>query len=416
MPSAFLAPFLGTLRPPEQHYKTSYRPLRCSYDIDVAVVGAGVGGIATARALGRIGREVTIFERDSQDDSSSVGFALGLWTNAWRALDELEVDTSKLRGENMRNFDFQVVSAENGALIGKTRAPNTTEFRYVERNELVAALREGVSNIRYSSPVKCVSSSKVVLENGEEIRARIVVSADGIQSVGRKSIGLSNIPRTSSYRAWRGSCSVEEIPGLEPGQVLQIWGKGERLGATFVREGLLHWFYTGIGKADEDTGESELAYVRRRLASWGCKIGANIAELPQLAFSVTKCGDRLMWNPSLNTDIGCLTLLGDAAHLSTPNLGQGAAASMEDAVELAYRISKSSRGDEAAALRAYERARWLRNLNIGVKSYLAGELIHLDSPLLVWGRDNLVAPVALSPFQLLSTTHWRPPSLHLMQK
>lgn len=352
---------------------------RCSVaaDADVVVVGDGVGGLAAARALKRVGREVVVLEREQQD--ASTGQAVGLWTNAWRALEALQVDMTELRG-NIRNTTAQIVRASDGRRLAKFDIPQTTEFRYVEREQLVRALRHGLDDVRYGTAVDNVAvndghsgTSKVVIDDGGEvIRARLVIGADGIRSVVRESLGLSNTVRNASYHAWRGSAVVkpDEMAMLSNGEILQAWGVSERVGMTRVRDDLLHWFYTETKLDDDKFGSDaeELEYVRQRVKLWGCDAVREAVSLPQRAFTLTRCGDRLMLPVVYGK--GGVTLVGDAAHLSTPNLGQGAALALEDAVELAYRLSVGV--DDAGALRAYERARWARNLSVGLRSGAAG--------------------------------------------
>ena len=390
---------------------------RCAVvDADVVVVGGGVGGLATARALKRIGRDVTVLEREQEDRPA--GQAIGLWTNAWRALEALQVDMSELRS-NIRNTSAEIVRASDGRRLGRVDIPKTTEFRYVEREQLLNALRAGLTNVKYGVAVENVVvneqggfSNVVINGNRDIVRARLVIGADGIRSIVREKLGLENTVRNASYRAWRGSATVKpgDLKTLEQGQILQVWGIGERIGVTRVRDDLVHWFYTGVKREDNGkfgSDEEELKYVKRRVNSWGCEVASEVASLPQRAFTVTRCGDRLMW--PLVFGKGPVTLVGDAAHLSTPNLGQGAALALEDAVEIAY--SLRLRSDDSDALRAYERARWARNLSIGLRSAGAGLVAHLSTPPLVEFRDSLVVPVVMSQRVLLGSTYWQAPQL-----
>ncbi len=395
---------------PRRGRGTRWRCWRCAADADVVVVGGGVGGLAAARALRRARRAVTVLERDGAD--APAGQAVGLWTNAWRALEALAVDAAELRA-NIRNTSARIVRASDGVQLARVDIPATTEFRYVEREQLVRALRDDAIPVHYGVPVESVvvknGVALVSIAGGEVVRARMVIGADGIRSVVRAGLGLDNTVRNTPYRAWRGSAeaSAGQVQGLGKGQILQAWGVGERVGVTRVRDDLIHWFYTGVKDGEFGSDEEELEFVRRRVRGWGCVEAVEVTSLPQRAFTVTRCGDRLMWTPQFGR--GPLTLVGDAAHLSTPNLGQGAALALEDAVEIAHQLRMAT--DDAKALRAYERARWARNLSIGVRSAAAGVVAHLSVPPLVAVRDSVVVPIVLSEKVLLSGTDWKAPSL-----
>ena len=83
------------------------------------------------------------------------------------------------------------------------------------------------------------------------------------------------------------------------------------------------------------------------------------------------------------------TLLGDAAHAATPNLGQGACQALEDAVVLAHCLRAEQPVD--AALRAYERLRIPRTAAIVNNSRRTGRILQLDQPALEWLRNSVSA-------------------------
>ena len=120
--------------------------------------------------------------------------------------------------------------------------------------------------------------------------------------------------------------------------------------------------------------EAPLEDLRRRFADWHDPIPAVLDATDESTLSRTFGYDR---RPSKRWGAGRITLVGDAAHPMTPNLGQGAAQALEDAVVLGRELTGG--GDAEAALRRYERRR-LRRANAIVKqSFQAGRLAQLSS-------------------------------------
>lgn len=420
---------LQTHSPPTIRRTVKRRPASCNAtkaDVDVAIIGGGVGGLAAALSLRQAGRSATVFERSAADDSQ--GQAVGLWTNAWRALSSLGAPLDVLRA-SYANTEAQIFRTD-GTLVRRipicqfNGAP--AEFRYVLRGDLLEALQAPL-------PPGCVQKGTTVMDvravgdifeitvaSGQRFRARAVVGADGVRSVVREVLlGLPIPARYAGYRAYRGSSLAppQIAEAIRPRRVLQVWGVGERFGATLLDDERIHWFYTLAEDAatvagDARTPDEQLAFVRDVVAKWKIALPGQIARLPEQEFAVTRCGDRFMPTPTWGK--GACTLLGDAAHLSTPNLGQGAALALEDAVELGFQVSKVGGKDASAeeigrAMRMFERRRWARNLEVGIRSAGVGVLVHLDNAALVWARNNVLAPVLMNEKVMLGTTGWSPP-------
>jgi 2-polyprenyl-6-methoxyphenol hydroxylase-like FAD-dependent oxidoreductase len=154
------------------------------------------------------------------------------------------------------------------------------------------------------------------------------------------------------------------------GRMTETWGRGVRFGLVPIGGGCLYWFVS------ESRGEPEAGLVRGRkeqlarlVEGWHEPIGAAIASTPEEAIS----GTGVYWRkPARIWGRGRITLLGDAAHPMTPDLSQGAAQALEDAVVLAAALRDAA--DPVAGLRAYESARRKRAARIVKRSRSAGNL------------------------------------------
>src|SRR5262249_44865501 len=123
------------------------------------------------------------------------------------------------------------------------------------------------------------------------------------------------------------------------------------------------------------------ARKRRALATfgaWAAPVPAVIEATPEDALLVNDIVDR---PPRKTWGFGRMTLLGDAAHPTTPNLGQGACQALEDAVALATALRNSGVG--AAGLRRYENERRRRTAMITRQSWRLGNILQLENQLLI---------------------------------
>lgn len=216
--------------------------------------------------------------------------------------------------------------------------------------------------------------------------------------------------------------SPEGYLTYEKGMVNQIWGAGVRLGTFRMSDTELYWFVTYNAPqppldAAADEGAALLARARAAVAGWDPKWGADaiINSTPPEAVLRTSIGDRL---PRALGDWGKgrVTLVGDAAHPMTPNLGQGGAAAMEDALVLGARLAAALQEKAAerellpTALRAYEKERGPRVAYLTVKSGIFGFLLQLPWAPVTFVRDNLALPIVFKPKSFLSHTKFEAPA------
>jgi len=184
--------------------------------------------------------------------------------------------------------------------------------------------------------------------DGGEERGDLLVGADGLSSVLRRAI--AEVPtRYAGYTAWRGVCSVP----VEPGRLTESWGVGERFGLVDIGRGRTYWFATkNAPESESDEPEGRKAEVVRRFSGWHEPIAAVVAATEEIAIlrnDVYYLGPLPRWSK------GRVVLVGDAAHATTPGVGQGAAQAIEDAVVLADLLARS--GDIPAAFADYETVR-----------------------------------------------------------
>ncbi len=341
----------------------------------VVIVGAGIGGLAAAVALHRIGVEALVLER--APSIREVGAGLSLWSNAVNALRQLGLDTNVIASASVversviRTTQGQFISrAELGELSRMAGAPCICIHRGVLQKILLDTLSP--RSVRTGARCMGFDGSTAILENSDRIPADMLVGADGISSVVRDGLHGMEAPRYAGYTAWRGIC---EDSGLLPERsALLVMGGGSQFGAFPCGPGRLYWFLTK--NAPQGTTQSKTGVVAV-CRDWASPVPEIVAGTPEEAILQNDIIDRppLQW-----WGRGTVTLLGDAAHPTTPNLGQGACQALEDAVILADCLRRTRPVEQA--LREYERLRLPRTTAVVRKSWQTGKVIQLDSPAL----------------------------------
>jgi 2-polyprenyl-6-methoxyphenol hydroxylase-like FAD-dependent oxidoreductase len=355
------------------------------------VVGGGIGGLTAALALGRAGVEVAVFER--APELREIGAGISLWANATRALKGLGV-YEEVRAAGAAEIGGELRSW-HGEMISKIPAEDLKE-RFGEAN--LAVHRADLQGALFSSlPSGTVrlgaeftgfeQDEEGVLArfaDGSEERGDLLVGADGIHSSVRAQLFGQSEPRYAGYTAWRGIAGAGD-GSLPEGVGLNLWGRGSEFGLVGIGRGRFYWFAT----KNAPEGEAEGAAGRKRevldlLAGSYEPATAAVAATAEPEILRNDIYDR---EPIGRWGVGRATLLGDAAHPMTPNLGQGACQAIEDAVVLARCLG---RGDGIpGSLRLYEERRVRRTTTVVRRSRLVGRVTQFENPLLCRLRDAL---------------------------
>lgn len=339
------------------------------------IIGGGIAGLASALALTRGGWQVEVLER--APDFTEVGAGLSLWPNALRALDALGVG-EPVRGRAVLEGQVGIRDAAGRWLSRADTAELQRRYgltAMIHRADLLAVLRAAVpaEALRPGTTVSAVRPDGTVVHLGGESRADLVVGADGMHSVTRRSVWPdAPAPRYAGYTAWR-----VVTPPVPVAEASESWGRGERFGYAPLTDGRIYCFATA--NAPAGASEGGLAGLRRRFAGWHDPIPA----LLDAADPGAVLHHDLYELPPLKTyTSGSVVLAGDAAHAMTPNLGQGACQALEDAVVLGTVMAS---GD---GLEAYDQKRRPRTQMITRRSRRIGAAAQWASPAAVNLRNT----------------------------
>ncbi|MEV0697893.1 FAD-dependent monooxygenase [Saccharopolyspora sp. NPDC050389] len=350
------------------------------------VAGGGIGGLAAAVALDRIGWQVEVLERAAE--FTGVGAGLAMLPNALRALDGLGLGEEVRRRAldqapvGIKDVTGRWLSRNDGAELRRRYG----QWVMLHRADLLEVLRAAVpaEALRPGVTVREVRRDGTVVHSDGTAVADLVVGADGIGSTTRRSIwGPRPAPRYAGYSTWRMIVATGPV-----GEAAETWGRGERFGYSPLPDGRIYCY--AMVNAPQGNGGG-LAELRERFRGWHDPIPALLAAAQETDVLHHDTYEL----PDLDTYVaGKVALVGDAAHAMTPNLGQGACQALEDAVVLASAVD----GAGPAGLAEYDRLRRPRAQMIVRRSRRIGELAHWSSPVPVAARNAAMRLMPRSSF------------------
>ncbi|WP_299674907.1 NAD(P)/FAD-dependent oxidoreductase [uncultured Roseobacter sp.] len=301
------------------------------------VVGGGVGGLACATALARRGVTVTLYER--APEIREVGAGLQVSPNGLAVLRALGLEEALLHRGAVTARAVVLFDYKAGAQVARLDLTRLRDQRYlfVHRHDLVSVLaqaaREAGVVLELGQEVASIRPGDVpelTLASGEEMRAELIVCADGIHSVGRPVIAAGSEARFTGQVAWRATVPAQQA--VPEAQVAM--GPGRHVVSYPLRDGRLMNLVAVQERdawAEEGwTHEDDPAALQAAFADFGGPVAGLLQQVEQVSLwglfrhPVADCWMR-----------GNVALLGDAAHPTLPFLAQGANLALEDAWVLA---------------------------------------------------------------------------------
>jgi 2-polyprenyl-6-methoxyphenol hydroxylase-like FAD-dependent oxidoreductase len=360
----------------------------------ILVIGAGISGLATAVALQRRGKDVTVIE-ERADASSGAG--ISIWPNALAALDEIGL------GDAVRAAGGRVTA-------GAMRWHDGSWLRHPSPQRLVKALGEPLVVIQRSALTKVLADAladgilhtglsarelvttadgvRVTLSDASTRDASAVIGADGTRSVVARHLNGRLNDHYVGYTAWRGVADCT----IDPDVAGEVLGPGIEFGHVPLGPDRTYWFATERSPEGNTSPQGEHAYLQDRFASWADPIPAVLAATAPDDVLRNDLYDR---DQARQWSRGPVVVLGDAAHPMRPHLGQGGCQGLEDAAVLARFVD----GDDnlAAAFARFAAFRRPRVRALVRESKLIGQIVNMRPGLLsgVASRASVLAPEAL---------------------
>ncbi|WP_084964536.1 FAD-dependent oxidoreductase [Thermoactinospora rubra] len=326
--------------------------------MEIIVIGAGVGGLAVARVLLAAGHRVRVFEQAPARRTG--GKALLVWSNGNAVLNDLGVSLDGV-GSRIDRIDALTSDGRLRTSMNIAHAAGRYGFetKAIPRRHLLERLADGLQDgiVRYGMACRSLSQDDrgvtVTFDDGSAARGDLLVGADGHHSVVRRHLWGDGAVQPTTFGTWQGLSPID-IGITDTTRHLMITGREGACGLMPAGDGLLQWWFDVRWSPADPRPAAPLAELRRRFGHWASPVPEVLAAATEddlEFFGHHWVRVRQAWGR------GRVTLVGDAAHIMPPTLGQGANQTLEDAWVLGRELATGD-GDPAARLRANEKARY----------------------------------------------------------
>lgn len=360
-------------------------------NLTFTILGAGIAGLSTAIALKKVGIQARVFE--AAPAFKPLGAGLLLAANAVQAYRKIGISEKIIaRGRALPLFE---ILDNRGCPISQIDA-TAIQQKYgvhnfaIHRADLHEVLLEQLAADQVQYGKRAIASlpgpngtQEVRFADGSSHSTDFLIVADGIHSAIRQQLLPGAAERYAGYTCWR---AVVDAGNIDQTSATETWGTAGRFGIVPLTDNRIYWF------ACINAQENNPALRDYRVADLQ-RIFGNFHDPIPAILAQTHDAD-LLWNdivdlkPIPRFAFGNILLLGDAAHATTPNMGQGACQAIEDAAVLADELKKQT-ADPAAAFRAFEQRRLKRTHFIVKNSWTLGRMAQWQNPLLAALRNGL---------------------------
>jgi 6-hydroxynicotinate 3-monooxygenase len=339
----------------------------------IAIVGAGMGGLAAAAALRRIGIEVAVYEQATQFARIGAGIQIGC--NAMKVLRKLGLEP-RLRAQSFyprswNNRDWRSGEIMFDMIFGESaEAKFGAPYLLAHRGDLHGALAGIV-------PPECIRLShrlvgldqvpdgvRLSFANGERVTADAVIGADGVHSSVREILFGATPVNFTGRIAYRTTYPAALLDGYKIEDCTKWWGEDRHIVIYYVKPDRSEVYFVTSQpepefKIESWSAKGDIKALRAAFKGFNPEVEKVLAACPDVHKWAIVDRDALPRWADRN-----VTLLGDACHPMTPYMAQGAAMAIEDAAVLSRCLEGCERESVAQAFRRFEATRRQRTSRV----------------------------------------------------
>jgi 2-polyprenyl-6-methoxyphenol hydroxylase-like FAD-dependent oxidoreductase len=365
--------------------------------VKALIVGAGLGGLSAGIALRQTGADVSMFERAGSAEAIQVGIGMVLWSNGMRALGRLGVaDDVTGVGALLESLDLYAASGKLlnrwnvGEINRATGAPSLALSRadlhriLTDAYQAQSAITFGAEAVDFNEDADGVA---IEFADGRTERGEVLVGADGNMSGIRRRVagkGAPGFPPYAGYTIWHSIVPFGADAVAERVFFL-LFGRGGRFAYYRLDDERVYW--SGIAFVPAG-GETDVR--KQEVLDFFHGYAPPVTELIEATDESRIHRHDIYGGETLDTwGTGRVTLLGDAAHPMTTNLGQGAGMAIEDGVVLALCLGENP--DPVAGLREYESRRMSRTATMMELANRLNSNAALEGRVRTWVRNQMIS-------------------------
>src|SRR5579862_142857 len=346
-------------------------------ELSIAIIGAGMGGLATAAALRRVGINATVYEQAPQFTRLGAGIQIGC--NAMHVLRVLGLEPA-LRAEafyprSWNNKDWRTGEVKFDMIFGKSAEEKFgAPYLLAHRGDLHAALASIV-------PAECIqldhkligldetaTGVRITFANGNSAEADAVIGADGVHSVVKAMLFGESEPNFTGRIAYRTTFPASRLNGFPIDDFTKWWGEDRHIVIYFVKPDRSEvYFVTSVPepafRIESWSTKGDVKKLRQEFEGFHSQVKQVLGACPSVhKWALVDHDPLARW-----TDRN-VTLLGDACHPMTPYMAQGAAMAIEDAAVLSRCLVGTDREGISEAFRRFEATRKERTTRVQLTS------------------------------------------------
>jgi salicylate hydroxylase len=349
--------------------------------LQIAIVGAGIGGLIAALALRARGLNVTVFERALSPREAGAG--ISIQPNAARLLKRIGLH-DRLENIGTRTVGLSLRTSRGEPVPTPPASADNPSYQ-VHRVELLEMLNDAQaeSAVRFGHHCTGVRETdagvRLSFANGTTADADIVVGADGIHSVVQRAIGLTTYPTSEGIMAYRGLIPSERLSWAKDLRGLKMWMGSGRSFLCFPvpKERLVNmvaFVPSNLDSEESWSAPGDLKALAAEYIGWHAHVLEAIGALDEtFRWGIYDRAPLPYWST------GRTTLLGDAAHPMVPHFGQGAGQAIEDGFALAILLEDAKPVDVPGRLKAYEQLRLGHTSRVQAASRDAGRFYRSEN-------------------------------------